>query len=138
MGDNEAACPTCGADSTRKDGRNRKGVQVYRCGTCRRRFTALSTTPFSGYRFPPNVIALAVRWYLWYRLSYADVAELLTERGVRIAPPRSSPGCAFAPRYADATRPFRRTVGERWSVDETYVKIAGAWACVYRAIDEQG
>lgn len=47
-----------------RDGRQRGGVQVYRCHGCRRRFTALSATPFSGYRFPPDVIALAVRWYL--------------------------------------------------------------------------
>ena len=53
-------------------------------------------TPFSGYRFPPDIIALAVRWYLRYRLSYADVAELLAERGVRVDLPfrRISTGCA--------------------------------------------
>ena len=37
---------------------------------------------FAGYRFPPEVILLAVRWYLRYGLSYRDVAELLAERGV--------------------------------------------------------
>ena len=44
----------------------------------------------------------------------------------------------FAPLYEDAARAFRRAVGARWSVDETYVKVAGEWAYVYRAIDEQG
>ncbi|MBA3947983.1 MAG: IS6 family transposase [Herpetosiphonaceae bacterium] len=34
--------------------------------------------------FPPEIIALAVRWYLRYRLSYADIAELLAERGVQV------------------------------------------------------
>ncbi len=65
----EVACPRCGSDAVRKDGLDRRGVQVYRCHGCRRRFTALSATPFSGYRFPPDIIALAVRWYLRYRLS---------------------------------------------------------------------
>jgi transposase-like protein len=29
-------------------------------------------------------------------------------------------------------------VGQRWSVGETYVKVAGRWGYVYRAIDEYG
>lgn len=86
MVDSEAVCPTCGADATRKDGRDRRGVQVYRCHGCRRRFTALRATPFAGDRCPPDVIALAVRWYLRYPLSYADVAELLAERRLRVDP----------------------------------------------------
>ena len=37
-----------------------------------------------GFRFPPEVIAVAVRWYLRYGLSYRDVEELLAERGVEV------------------------------------------------------
>ena len=36
----------------------------------------------SGFRFPPEVIIVAVRWYLCFNLSYRDVEELLVERGV--------------------------------------------------------
>ena len=39
---------------------------------------------FASYRFPPEVIALAVRWYLRFGLSYRDVEELLAERGVKV------------------------------------------------------
>ena len=39
---------------------------------------------FAGYRFPPEVIMLAVRWYLRYGLSYRDVEELLVERGIEV------------------------------------------------------
>jgi transposase-like protein len=39
---------------------------------------------FSGFRFPPEVISVAVRWYLRYGLSYRDVEELLAERGVTV------------------------------------------------------
>ncbi len=39
---------------------------------------------FAGYRFPPEVIMLAVRWYLRYRLSYRDVEGLLVERGIEV------------------------------------------------------
>jgi transposase, IS6 family len=44
----------------------------------------------------------------------------------------------FAPLYQDAAKTYRRRVGQRWSVDETYVKVAGRWGYVYRAIDEYG
>ena len=37
---------------------------------------------FTGFRFPREVIAVAVRWYLRYGLSYRDVEELLAERGI--------------------------------------------------------
>jgi hypothetical protein len=39
---------------------------------------------FAGFRFPPEVIVVAVRWYLRYGLSYRDVEELLVERGVEV------------------------------------------------------
>ena len=47
----------------------------------RRRSVSVS---FARYRFPPDVILLAVRWYLRYGLSYRDVEELLAERGVDV------------------------------------------------------
>src|SRR5947209_2675328 len=80
------ACPRCGAQQVRKNGRDRRGVQVYECCVCCRSFTPLTATPFSRHHFPPDIIALAVRWYLRYRLSLADIAELLAERGGARAP----------------------------------------------------
>ena len=105
----------------------RDGGQVYRCKRCGRSFTAFSGTPFAGYRFPPDVIALAVRYYLRYRLSYADVAEWLAERGVHVDRSTIYDWVQrFTPLYQAAARPHRRGVGRRWSVDETYVRVAGA------------
>ena len=43
-----------------------------------------SSSVFAGFRFPREVIAVAVRWYLRYGLSYRDVEELLAERGVTV------------------------------------------------------
>ena len=43
-----------------------------------------SRSSFAGFRFSPEVIMLAVRWYLRYGLSYRDVEELLAERGVEV------------------------------------------------------
>jgi transposase-like protein len=44
----------------------------------------------------------------------------------------------FTPLLADAARPCRHPVGDRWYVDETYVKVAGRWRYVYRAVDQYG
>jgi transposase-like protein len=43
-----------------------------------------SRSGFAGFRFPPDVIMIAVRWYLRYALSYRDVEELLAERGIQV------------------------------------------------------
>ena len=44
----------------------------------------------------------------------------------------------FTPLLIDAARPGRHVAGDRWSVDETYVKVAGIWRYVYRAVDQYG
>ena len=55
-------------------------------GLMRRRHGEVPTpgSSFAGFRFPPDVITLAVRWYLRYALSYRDVEELLIERGIEV------------------------------------------------------
>ena len=94
---------------------------------------------FAGYRFPPDVILLAVRWYLRYGLSYRDVAELLAERGVDVDHVTIYRWVQrFTPLVIEAARPCRHSVGERWFVDETYVRVAGVWRYVYRAVDQYG
>jgi transposase-like protein len=92
---------------------------------------------FAGFRFPSDVIVLAVRWYQCFGLSYRDVEELLTERGVEVDHVTVYRWVLrFPPLLADAARPCRHAVGSRWQVDETYVKVAGRWRYVYRAIDQ--
>ncbi len=39
---------------------------------------------FARFRFPPDVILMAVRWHLRYCLSYRDIEELLAERGIQV------------------------------------------------------
>jgi transposase-like protein len=94
---------------------------------------------FAGFRFPPEVIVVAVRWYLRYALSYRDVEELMVERGVEVDHVTIYRWVLrFTPLLTDAARPCRHAVGDRWQVDETYVKVAGRWRYVYRAVDQFG
>ena len=53
-------------------------------GTPRPRPAPATRSAFAGFRFPADVIVLAVRWYLRFGLSYRDVEELLAERGVEV------------------------------------------------------
>jgi IS6 family transposase len=97
------------------------------------------SSAFKGFRFPPEVIVLAVRWYLRFGLSYRDVEELLAERGIEVDHVTLYRWVQrFTPLLVDAARPCRHNVGDRWFVDETYVKVAGRWRYVYRAIDQHG
>jgi transposase-like protein len=77
---------------------------------------------FAGFRFPSDVIVVAVRWYLRYNLSYRDVEELLVERGVEVDHVTVYRWVQrFTPLLADAARFARHSPGGRWFVDETYV-----------------
>src|SRR5882757_7851241 len=101
--------------------------------------TQTGSAAFAGFRFPPEVILLAVRWYLRFGLSYRDVEELLAERGIEVDHVTLYRWVQrFTPLLVDAARPSRHTVGDRWFVDETYLKVAGRWCYVYRAIDQHG
>jgi IS6 family transposase len=46
--------------------------------------SSATSSGFAGFRFPREVISLAVRWYLRYGLSYRDVEELLADRGITV------------------------------------------------------
>jgi transposase-like protein len=132
-------CDQCRGEQFTKAGRDRQQRQLYRCQACGRRITARSCSAFSGYRFPDDIIALAVRWYLRFRLRYADVAELLAERGIFVDPSTIYDWVrAFTPCFIAAARADRSQVGKRWHVDETYLKSGSRWGYLYRAIDEHG
>ena len=100
---------------------------------------AAAGSEFAGFRFPPEVITLAVRWHLRFGLSYRDVEELLAERGVEVDHTTLFRWVVrFTPVFVEAARPCRHTPGDRWFVDETYVKVRGRWRYLYRAVDQFG
>jgi hypothetical protein len=98
-----------------------------------------SVSVFASFRFPPEVISVAVRWYLRYGLSYRDVEELLAERAVTVDHVTIYWWVQrFTPEFIEAARPCRHAPGDRWFVDERYVKVARKWAYLCRAIDQHG
>ena len=94
---------------------------------------------FSRRRFADDVIIWCVRWYLRFKLSYRDMAEIAFELGILVAP------CTilrWVVRYANEFEKrwliFERPVGRSWRADETYIKLRGKWMFLYRAVDERG
>ncbi len=93
----------------------------------------------AGFRFPREVIAVAVRWYLRYGLSCRDVQELLAERGVTVDHVTVCRWVQrFTPEFIEAGRLCRHAPGDRWLAGETYMKVPGRWTYLYRAVDQHG
>jgi transposase, IS6 family len=75
---------------------------------------------FVGFRFPLEVILLAVRWYLRYGLSHRDLEELLAERCIEVDHVTLDRWVQrFTPGLIDVARPARHLAADRWFVDET-------------------
>src|SRR3954468_22210307 len=101
----------------------------------RRRRPAL----FCGRHFEDVVIVLCVRWYLRYSLSYRDLQEMMAERGLSIDHVTIWRWVQrYAPVLNQRIRRELRWPNRSWRVDETYVKVAGHWAYLYRAVDSAG
>ena len=133
------SCPRCSSVIVTKDGTTELGGQRFRCSPCGGRFTKRSSSAFSGRAFPDDIIAVAVRWYVRYRLSYAEVSEWLAERGILVDQSTIYRWVQrYLPLFGEAARPFRAPAGQDWRVDETYARIGGRWHYIYRAIDERG
>jgi transposase, IS6 family len=82
--------------------------------TRRPRSAPFPRSAFAGFRFPPDVIVVAVRWYLRFGLSYRDVEELLVEGGVEVDHVTIYRWVLrFTPLLADAARPCRHLAGDR-------------------------
>jgi putative transposase len=94
---------------------------------------------FKGSQFEREIILWGVRWYVAYPLSYRQLEEMMGERGVAVNHSTLNRWVIqYAPEVEKQFRRHQRPVGRSWRLDETYVKIKGKWAYLYRAIDKEG
>jgi len=135
------ACHHCSSSEiSRRRRRTSLGYRTFACRSCRRVFNERTGTPFNDLQHPTDVVLLAVLWRLRYKLSFRDVAELLLQRGFEVTHETIRDWeFRFAPLLSEQLRARRRgRVGVSWYLDETYVKVAGRWCYLYRAIDRDG
>lgn len=94
---------------------------------------------FKGRHFDRSVVLLCVRWYLAYGLSLRDLKEMMAERGISIDHSTIHRWVVhFTPVLLKRFNQRKRTVGGKWHMDETYIKVRGQWMYLYRAIDSVG
>jgi transposase-like protein len=94
---------------------------------------------YKGYRYPIEVIGHAVWLYHRFALSLRDVEELMLARGVVVTYETIRSWCAkFGPDYANQLRRRRPRPGDKWHLDEVFVKINGATHYLWRAVDQHG
>jgi len=94
---------------------------------------------YAGYRFPAEIIGHAVWRYFRFALSYRDVEELLAARGVIVTDETVRQWCQkFGQAYANALRRRRPRPGDKWHLDEVFMRIGGATHSLWRAVDQEG
>jgi putative transposase len=94
---------------------------------------------FKGAHFVHDIILTCVRWYLAYPLSYRQVEALMEERGVSVDHATINRWVLqSSPHLAAAFYRRKRPVGRSWRMDETYIRVKGAWRSLYRAVDKSG
>jgi putative transposase len=94
---------------------------------------------FKGKQFEREIILWGVRWYVAYPISYRQLEEMMGERGVTVDhSTRKRWVITYAPAVEKQFRRRQRPVGQSWRMEETYVKIKGKSAYLYRAVDKAG
>ncbi len=132
-------CPSCHQPASKRDGHDPSRRQRYACHACNRDFTERTASAFSGYRWPAEVILLAVRWSLSHPLSTTSVMELLAERGIDVSKRTVLRWLqTFGPLLAAEVRKHRRPLGTKCYVDEVFFFRGKDKHYLYRAVDEHG
>jgi putative transposase len=94
---------------------------------------------FKGSHFERDVILWGVRWYVAYPISYRQLEEMMAERGVEVDHATLNRWVLkYVPMLEQEFRTRKRAVGPSWRLDETYVRVKGAWKYLYRAVDKAG
>ena len=100
--------------------------------------TAASSS-YKGHRYPPEIIAHCVWLYHRFPLSFREVEELMLARGVAVSYETIRQWCAkFGQAYANRLRRRQAQPGDKWHLDEVFIRINGTIHYLWRAVDQHG
>src|SRR6202000_1547718 len=95
--------------------------------------------PHYRHRFPAEIISHAVWLYHVFSLSLRDVELLLAERGVVVSYETGRAWCRkFGQSFANGLRGRRPRPGDKWHLDEVFIRIQGVQHYLWRAVDQDG
>lgn len=101
----------------------------------------MSSAPqsYRGHRYPREIIAHCVWLYFRFPLSFREVEELMLERGVVVSYETVRRWCLkFGQAYANGLRRRRPRPGDKWHLDEVFIKVNGELKYLWRAVDQDG
>ena len=99
----------------------------------------LPSNPYRGFRFPREIIQHAVWLYHCFSLSLRDVELILAERGIVVSYQTIREwGLRFGRVFAAALKRRRPQPGDKWHVDEVFIRIRGKIQYLWRAVDQDG
>ena len=99
----------------------------------------VSDSLYRGHRFPREIISECVWHYFRFGVSFRDVEEMMAARGVLVSYETVRRWCdKFGKQYADGLRKRRAQTGDKWHLDEVFLKINGVTHYLWRAIDQNG
>jgi IS6 family transposase len=99
----------------------------------------MSQNLFKWKHFESEIIMVCVRWYLKYPLSYRMLVEMMEERGLKLTHTTIMRWVhQYSPIIDERIRKHLKPTNDSWRMDETYLKIKGQNAYLYRAVDSVG
>ena len=94
---------------------------------------------FTGKQFQSEIILQCLRWYTRYGVTYRDLVEMVSERGVTVSHTTIMRWIhEYSPIFNKRLRRKLKPTGDSWKLDESYVKVKGEWKYLYRAVDKEG
>lgn len=113
----------------------------WRAGRAAGRIRVVSTPSpsYKGHRYPSEIISHCVWLYFRFPLSFRDVEEMMLQRGVVVSYETIRRWCnKFGQEYANRLRRRRPRPGDKWHLDEVYIRINGTQHYLWRAVDQHG
>ena len=98
-----------------------------------------SSATYKGFRFPIEIINHCVWLYSRFSLSFRDVELIVAERGITVSHETIRQWYqTFGKEYAQKLRQKRGQPGDKWHLDEIFIKINGKTHYLWRAVDQNG